>query len=164
MIDDFDGSGGVLGVGVVSDMDLLSSFIQTNTCCEGSTFEYVGTAYGWDLTYSTLDAQDLSLDGSLAIDVLAVVPNGGPAMVTVTANGSSSTGLITLNVGTNVIPYLDFSDAEVFSSLTSLKFEFESIKPYAMTIDRIHTPEPATAMMLGLGLMGLAVSSRRQVA
>jgi hypothetical protein len=139
----------------------------------GTTFEldYLGDLLGMRLAYGSLAGVDLtaSSNGALALDILSLVPSSGPVNLVISVNGGASTLGVPIPIaitgtGTLLLPFGDFSDPSAFASVNDLRLVFTAGTSFAFAADDLRSvPEPATAAMLALGLLGLAFAGRRRV-
>ena len=126
------------------------------------------------LTYSLIGGVDLgSPNNAIAIVVDSLVAGvaGVNLMVTVkdtVPNPARSFTLNNIGAGTHVFEYANFlpgSPPFVFDDVDEIEVKFSSLNPFAVTVSDIQAvPEPGTAAMLSMGLLGLAFGGRRKVA
>jgi hypothetical protein len=133
----------------------------------GSTNEldFLGDLQGMDVEYS-LGGLDLTGSGSndaLSLEMLDIVPSSGPITLAVSVNGGPAKAFVITSNGTVLMPYADFSNASAFSNVSTLKLTFSSGTYFGLAADDLQAiPEPTSAALMGLGLLGLAVAGRRQ--
>jgi hypothetical protein len=162
VIDDFSGTP---ALGVYSDLgpNGLGQILPFASTLE---LDYLGDLLGMRIEYGSLGGANLTASGNdaLALDILSLVPSSGPVALMVSVNGGASTLAVSItNVGTLELPFADFSDPSVFTSVDTLRLEFTSGTSFSFAADDLMAvPEPGTAALLGLGLVGLFWTGRRR--
>lgn len=157
LIDDFSGTP---TLGVYSDLGAngLGQILPFATTQE---LDYLGDLLGMRIEYGSLGGIDLTATGNsaLALEILSLVPSSGAVALAVSVNGGASTLVMPVSItstGTLQIPFAAFSDPSAFASVDTLRLAFTANTSFAFAADDLLVvPEPASAALLGLGVLGL---------
>jgi len=162
LIDDFSGTP-ALGMYTELSPNGLGQILPFTTASE---LDFLGDLLGMRLAYGMLGSVDLTSAGSndaLALEILSLVPSSGPVNLMVSVNGGASTYAVSITgTGTLPLPFDLFSNPSVFTSVDDLALVFGAGTSFSFAADDLRAiPEPRTAVMLGLGLLGLAFAGQR---
>jgi hypothetical protein len=171
LIDDFSPAG-------PADLESVRMISFTNNSASGNTGllmfdggDEINVSYAGGV-FPDLNL-DLTASGTFFELVgVTIFNNSASVDVTVTlttSGGNESEAMLTLVNGSNLISFASFSTtmgAGVnFADVDEMDFQFDSTADFDLSVDTIQViPEPATAGLLGLGMLGLGVAGRRQTA
>jgi hypothetical protein len=162
LIDDFSGTPALGSYSTPPDPIAFGVVLPLGSTNE---LDFLGDLQGLEMAYA-FDHVDLTGSGSndaLSLEMLDIVPSSGPITLSVSVNGGPAQDFVISSDGTVLMPYTGFSNPSAFSNVSTLRLTFSSLTYFGLAADDLQAiPEPTSAALMGLGLLGLAVAGRRQ--